>query len=196
MWKNFVFVDYENIQPKDLGLLNNNSSKTMVFLGCRQAKIPDVLAASPNSPGDDAEYVVLESAGRNALDFYIACYLGMYSHKYPSAQFHIISKDTGFDPLINHLNKKNIQVLRSTCISDIPCFAPVPDEQIEAVVTDLVRRNEAKPKSLSALLNTLRCLFKNQLSEQQLAHLFNGLSRRGLVKVDGTKVSYDSLLGS
>ena len=61
------------------------------------------LAAALQTLGSSAEYVTLETTGANALDFHIAYYIGVLSSQDPSAFFHVISKDTGFDPLIKHL---------------------------------------------------------------------------------------------
>ena len=43
------------------------------------------------------------AADRMPLDFHIAYYLGDLAVKEPDADFYILSKDTGFDPLIEHL---------------------------------------------------------------------------------------------
>lgn len=192
---NFVLVDYENVQPKDLGLLRDGPFKVKVFFGPNQSKIPVALASTLQSLGSNAEYVVLETAGANALDFHIAYYMGVLSQAEPSSFFHIISKDTGFDPLIKHLKGKKVFAQRSTCISDIPYFKPslpaAPEAQIEVVIEDLVRRKASKPRTQKTLLSTLHALFKKELSEQQLAQLFTSLCNRGIVKVDGTKVSYE-----
>lgn len=195
MRTNFVLVDFENVQPKDLGLLKDGPFKVKLFLGPNQAKIPVALASSLQCLGSNAEYVVLETSGNNALDFHIAYYIGLLSAEDPSAYFHIISKDSGFDPLIKHLKGKKVFAQRSTCIADIPYFKPslpaAPDAQIEIVVADLVRRKASKPRTQKTLLSTLHALFKKELSEQQLAQLFASLCSRGIVKVDGTKVSYE-----
>lgn len=61
---------------------------------------------------------------------------------------------------------------------------------IEAVVADLIRRKASKPRTQKTLLSTLHALFKKELSEQQLAALFAALCKRGVVKVEGTKISY------
>jgi hypothetical protein len=192
---NYVLVDYENVQPKDLGLLKDGPFKVKVFLGPNQAKIPVALASALQSLGTSAEYVVLESAGSNALDFHIAYYIGALSYEDPTAFFHIISKDTGFDPLIKHIKGKHVFAKRSTCIADIPYFKPTlpaaPEAQIEIVVADLIRRKASKPRTQKTLLSTLHALFKKELSEQQLAQLFESLCSRGIVKTDGTKVSYE-----
>jgi hypothetical protein len=40
MKTNFVLIDLENVQPKNITLLNNGPFKIKVFLGSNQAKIP------------------------------------------------------------------------------------------------------------------------------------------------------------
>ncbi|NTV96488.1 MAG: hypothetical protein HGA75_13905 [Thiobacillus sp.] len=191
---NFVLVDFENVQPKDIGLLKDGPFKVKVFLGPNQSKIPVSLAAALQSLGENAEYIVLETAGNNALDFHIAYYIGALSAAEPSAYFHVISKDTGFDSLLKYLKGKKIFAHRSTCIAEIPYFKPVlpaaPEAQVDAVVADLVRRKASKPRTQKTLLSTLHALFKKELSEQQLSALFSELCKRGFVKVDGTKVTY------
>jgi hypothetical protein len=195
MRTNFVFVDFENVQPEDLGLLKDGPFKVMVFLGPNQSKVPVGLATALQPLGSNAQYVVLETAGNNALDFHIAYYIGVFSAKEPSAFFHIISKDSGFDSLIKHLKAKTVFAQRSTRIANIPFFKPVlpttPEAQIEVAVADLIRRKASKPRTQKTLLSTLHALFKKELSEEQLTQLFASLCRRGVVKVDGTKVSYE-----
>lgn len=191
---NFVLVDFENVQPKDIDLLKDGPFKVKIFLGPNQSKIPITFVAALQSLGEDVEYIVLETAGNNALDFCIVYYIGMLSMLEPTAFFHVISKDTGFDSLLRHLKGKKIFAYRSTCIADIPYFksAPfvAPDFQINTVVTDLIRRKASKPRTQKALQNTLNSLFKNELSALQLTALFSELCKRGFVRVEGAKVSY------
>jgi hypothetical protein len=191
---NFILIDLENIQPKDVDLLKDGPFKVKVFHGPNQSKIPVSLVTALQPLGDDVEYIGLETAGNNALDFHIAYYIGALSATEPTAFFHIISKDTGFDPLLKYLKGKNIFAQRSTCITDIPYFKPaLPGTlkaKMEEVVKDLVRRKASKPRTQKTLLGTIHALFKKELSESELAALFSGLCKRGIVKVDGTKVSY------
>jgi len=96
---NYVLVDYENVQPTALAMLRDASRcfamlrdgpcKVKVFLGANQAKIPVALAAALQELGANAEYVLLQSSGSNALDFHIAYYIGVLSAQEPSASFHI-----------------------------------------------------------------------------------------------------------
>ena len=195
MRTNFILVDFENVQPKDVGLLKGGPFKVKVFLGPNQSKVPVTLAAALQTLGDNAEYVCLETAGNNAVDFHIAYYIGVLSSEEPTGYFHIISKDSGFDPLIKHLKGRKVFAQRSKCIADIPYFKPVlaagTEAQVEVVVADLIRRKASKPRTKATLISTLHALFKKELSEQQLSQLFAALCTRGVVKVDGTKVIYD-----
>ncbi len=195
MKTNYVPIDYENVQPTDMGLLRDGSFKVRLFLGPNQSRIPVSLATALQALGRDAEYVVLEAAGSNALDFHIAYYVGVLSAHEPSAFFHIISKDTGFDPLIQHLKGKGVLAQRSTRIADIPPLKPdlfsTSDEQTEAAIAYLVRLKAAKPRTQKTLLGTLHVLFKKELSEGQLSALFASLRKRGVVTIEGTKLSYN-----
>lgn len=195
MRTNVILVDFENVQPRDIGLLTGGPFKVKVFLGPNQSKVPVILAAALQTLGGNAEYVCLETAGNNAVDFHIAYYIGVLSAEEPTAYFHIISKDTGFDPLIKYLKGRKIFAQRSTCIADIPYFKPAlpagNEAQVTIVVADLIRRKASKPRTKKTLMSTLHALFKKELSEQQLSQLFATLCTRGMVKVDGTKVSYN-----
>jgi hypothetical protein len=46
MTTNFVLIDYENVQPSELGVLRGGPFKVKLFLGANQSKIPVALAAA------------------------------------------------------------------------------------------------------------------------------------------------------
>lgn len=191
---NYVLIDYENVQPKDLTLLQGGPFQVKIFLGPNQSKIPTTLATVVQPLGRSAEYIPLEASGSNALDFHIAYYLGTLSSHDPAGHFHIISRDTGFDPLIKHLRGKGVFAHRSENIAGMPIFngpaAADHDVQVQAVVTDLARRKTAKPRTQKALLNLINAQFKNDLTEPQLSALVASLCKRGVIQLDGAKVSY------
>lgn len=194
MRTNFVLVDFENVQPKDIGLLKDGPFKVKVFLGPHQSKVSVTLAAALQPLGSNAEYVLLETAGNNAVDFHIAYYVGVLSSEDPAAYFHIISKDSGFDPLIKHLKARKIFAQRSVSIADMPYFKPplpaTSEAQVKTAITDLIRRKSSRPRTKKTLISTLHALFKKELSEQQISQLVATLCARGVVKVEGDKVSY------
>jgi hypothetical protein len=194
---NYILIDYENVQPTDLALLDDRPFKVKLFLGANQSKIPVALAVAVQSLGANAEYVHLDSSGPNALDFHIAYYLGALAAQEPSACFDIISKDTGFDPLIRHLKTKGVNVQRRDSIACIPLRNPPParppspsQSPINEVVARLSKMVTNKPRTKKALMSTLGVWFKGD-SEPQRTSLFASLRKQGIVALDGDKVSYE-----
>src|ERR1035438_10814875 len=101
MQTTFLLLDLENVPPDDLSALGGGPFKIKVFLGAHQTRVRGALARALQAFGPNAEYVQMEGSGHNALDFHIAYYLGRLAVEHPKARFRIISKDAGFDPLID-----------------------------------------------------------------------------------------------
>jgi hypothetical protein len=100
---NYVLIDFENVRPASLEPLTDDHFKVIVFVGASQTRLAYEVAASVQQLGSRAEYVKVSGNGANALDFHIAYHIGRLAAAELSAYFHIISKDTGFDPLVQHL---------------------------------------------------------------------------------------------
>src|SRR5688572_26527427 len=120
MRTNVVLIDFESVQPDSLAPLGEDHFKVLVFVGSSQSKLPFEVAASLQQLGERAEYIKISGNGPNALDFHIAYYLGQLAAADSTAYFHIISKDTGFDPLIQHLKSKGVFAGRVKSIAEIP----------------------------------------------------------------------------
>jgi hypothetical protein len=113
-----------------------------------------------------------------------------------SASLHIVSKDTGFDPLIKHLHSKGVEARRSASVPNVSSLKPArpstTDARIDTVVAHLKKPKATKPGSKKSLFNLLRALYKKEgLTEDQLSALFASLCERGIVKLDGSKITYD-----
>ena len=192
---NFVLVDFENVQPKNVSLLSGGPYKIKVFLGANQAKIPLEMARALQTCGQDAEYIQIDGNGKNALDFHIAYYIGRLAAETPDAYFHVISKDTGFDPLIKHLKAQKILCQRSKSIADIPLAKILKSdsipEKVDAVIDNLVRRKAGKPGTLKKLRSTIKALFANQLPDEELDGIIEHLTERGAIQVAEGKVHYE-----
>lgn len=195
MKTHFVLVDFENVQPKNVSLLTGSPFKIKVFVGANQAKIPLEMARALQAFGPDAEYIQIDGNGRNALDFHIAYYIGRLAAETPGVIFYVISKDSGFDPLIKHLKAKGILCTRSKSIADIPLIAVSSSKSIparvDAVIENLTKRKAAKPRTLQTLRSTIKALFVAQLSDEELDGLIEELTSRGAIKVSDGKVHYD-----
>lgn len=121
MRTNYVLIDFENVHVKSLDLLKGEHFHVIVFLGPKNTKLPVDLVLAMQAFGERAEYVLLEASGANALDFHLAFHLGRLATADPAGFFHIISKDTGFDPLIVHLKSRKVFSVRSASIEEMPC---------------------------------------------------------------------------
>nr|WP_083778662.1 PIN domain-containing protein [Oscillochloris trichoides] len=137
MKPNYVLIDYENVQPTNVQMLNQDHFNVMIFLGANQTKIPYEIVMVFQEMGSRARYIKISSVGSNALDFHIAFYIGQLTKEYPEAYFHIISNDTGFDPLIQHLRDRKIFITRSKDIMDMPIFRTsiLPIVEVETKIT-------------------------------------------------------------
>ena len=195
MRTNYVLIDYENVQPRNVALLNGGRFKVKVFVGANQAKVPLELANAMQALGKDAEYVQIHGNGSNALDFHIAYYIGRLAGETPDAYFHIVSKDAGFDPLIKHLKEKGILSQRSASILDIPLVkvanAASPAEKVDAIIDNLHKRGASRPRKLTTLRNTVKSIFVDKPADAELDELIEQLKARGTVRVDGSAVHYD-----
>jgi hypothetical protein len=143
MTRHFVLVDYENVQPKGLGALAAEHAEVRVFAGAAQHKIDLALAQALQPFGARAEYVQINGSGKNALDFHIAFHLGELSARHPDAQFTIVSKDTGFDPLVKHLNSRGIHCRRTATLGGGTPAKPAPDK---ATAGPAAQSRPASPK--------------------------------------------------
>ena len=194
MATNYVLIDFENVHPKNLELLTKHPFKVFVFVGASQAKVPFDLADSMQLLGNDAKYVKISGNGQNALDFHIAYYVGELAGKDPDAQFHVISKDKGFDPLIAHLVSRGIRIQREKDLAEIPVLR-VPttsssDEKIAAIVKNLGGRGQSRPRKVKTLENTINSLFTKKLDPSELTAIVKELQKRKLIVVNQGNVSY------
>jgi PIN domain len=80
---NYVLIDYENVQPTALTVLEQEHFKVIVFVGANQAKISFDVASAIQRMGTNASYIKISGNGPNALDFHIAFYVGQLSAAEP-----------------------------------------------------------------------------------------------------------------
>ena len=194
MRTNYVLIDHENVQIEALPGLDAEHFKVLIFVGANQNKLAYEIVAPVQKMGTRAEYVKISGNGSNALDFHIAFYIGQLATQDPKAYFHIISKDKGFDPLIQHLRSKKISIARSSSIADIPLLkasnAKTATEKIEVIVGNLKQRGSAKPRTIKTLSSTISSLFQKQLADEELTSLLAELQGKGWILTTENKVSY------
>ena len=107
--QNHVFVDVENIKSINPAVLSLKQLVIHLFLGPMDKKleVEVVEAILTNSHG--VRLIRSPKNGKNALDFVLAYHLGQAAMAEPKAYFHILSKDCGFDSLVELLQSKQIK---------------------------------------------------------------------------------------
>jgi hypothetical protein len=191
---NYILIDYENVQPSNLKILNGHAFRLIVFVGANQKNVPIEFATALQNLGENAIYQKISGNGSNALDFHIAFYIGELAAIDANAFFHIISHDKGFDPLIAHLRERKIYARRHKDLSEIPFIGvsntKTPDEKIDAIVANLKSRGTARPRKVRTLANAINALFMKTLDEAEQSTLITELEKRGQIIVNDQSVSY------
>ncbi len=124
MDQTYILVDFENVQPPDMGLLSGDQYQLRIFRGPHQNKLDFDIAESLQPLGDRVKYIQSDRHGKNALDFHIAFYMGRLLQELeangPSAnsntRFVVISKDGGFDALMSHVQSLGYGAMKAASI--------------------------------------------------------------------------------
>lgn len=193
MRTNYVLIDYENVQPDDLAALDHEHFKVIVFVGANQSKVRLKIVTALHSMGDRAKYFQISGNGSNALDFHIAYTIGRLAAEDPTAFFHIISRDQGFKPLIEHLKTQKIFSALWRDVGEIPLVKAVatsPKDRLAAIVGKLRTMSKTRPATVKTLTKTIESLFLKQLTPEEIEGLVKLLQSRKIVTVTGNKVTY------
>lgn len=191
---NIVLIDLESVQTASLGLLAPDYFRVKVFVGATQSKLSFELATAMQQMGERAEYIKIAGVGKNALDFHIAYYIGRIEAEQPETFFHIISKDTGFDPLIQHLKEQKIFCDRCECLEDIPAVKAAqvksPEERAILFMSRLLQPNATRPRTEKTLRSAISAHFQRQLTDEEIAAVVTALQRPGHISIADGKVLY------
>lgn len=203
MANKYALVDLENVQPASLAKLKNEGYLLRIFVGANQAKISVELADEIQRYGENAQYIRLQNSGKNALDFHIAFYMGQFLSSDPGCQFLVISKDTGYDPLLKHLRSIGVQASRSTAAVNAAQPAPPSTpfskkspaqmslaDRVQFAIKHLEKAGKAKPAKVTSLATDLHSKFQKKISEQAVQSLISELIKQGIVVDNQGSISY------
>ena len=202
---NHVFVDFENVHEIDHAIIGSKAVSFTLLLGSRQTKLDVSLVEKLLEHAASVQLVRLTASGKNALDFTLAYYIGRAVASDPAGCFHIVSKDTGYDPLIEHLRSKHIRAHRHESFATLtfagagklPTPAPpavVPkgksqakhraqpailDEQAAQVLEHFRKPSATRPKNKEKLLSFLVAHLGHKITEAEALNLVKHLSQTG-----------------
>jgi PIN domain len=192
--KKFLLIDYENIQPRSLETLKDENWLINVFLGSSQASLPIEKVKALQIFGSNVEYIQSDGNGPNAIDFHIAYYLGRLALENPRATFRVMSKDTGFDPLIRHLKKKGIDCERIASVPGVTkqkqASSESPIEHVEKFMEFLRKRSTHRPGTIKRLRGAINAHLGGKLTEAQVDEVLKDLENRGVIAETAGKLTY------
>ena len=183
---NHVFVDFENVHEIDFSVIGNKSVSFSLLLGAKQTKLDVKLVEVMMEHASSVHLLRLGSSGKNALDFTLAFYLGQAVTTDPTGYFHIVSKDKGFDPMIEHLRSRHINVRRHDSFATLPFSCPSkatgqPDELFARVLGHLRKNKTNRPKRKSTLIRHL--IGPTHGTEQGILELIEKLQKAGQITI-------------
>ncbi len=118
----YILIDFENVQPTaaEIKLIQGTDYRVRLFRGPHQNKFDAEMVEALQPLGTQVGYVRCERKGKNALDFHIAFCLGRLVEESKTAasiskektRFVIVSKDGGFDVLLDHVQTLGYGAMR------------------------------------------------------------------------------------
>lgn len=193
MIASYVLVDYDNAQPARLPELAKARYKVLVFLAGNQDLVSLELATALQRLGANGEYVRAPGEGQHALDLHIAYYVGKITSDNPHARIHVVSSDTRFDPLIEHLrNKHQAAASRSESLDAVVAaqtLIPPPLERLlESVELWLSNQPHHGPRTHAKLHNSLKSFLPKSVTKAERQLMITALRERGYFSTEGNKL--------
>lgn len=168
---NHVFVDVENVKVIDPEIIGAKNLRLHLFLGPHQKKLDVEVVEKLLEHSQTVEMIRSPKSGKNALDFVLAYHLGQAVQGDPKGYFHIVSKDSGFDALVELLKSRHVKVKRHNDWTSLH-FHSVAKPQVpaDATPTTAPAPNATGTKlsqNAAKLLENLRKSVKNRPKKQK-----------------------------
>ena len=142
-----LLVDFENVPKVDLAAVPAGVVVPF-FFGAAQKSVPTDFLRAALKLGERFVPIDIAGAGRNALDFHIAFYLGEYLTRNPATHCVILSRDKGFDPLVKHLSARDYSVRRVATLEE--AFPALPRQQLPVAAKRSLTPASREPAPQSA----------------------------------------------
>lgn len=168
MTRRVLFIDLENVQKIDLSLLPADST-VMIFYGVTQKKLPEELVVKAQPLGSRLTWTKITGQGSNALDFHIAFYLGKTLAEDPAAECAILSRDSGFDPLVRHLQGLGRACRRVTLLNEAFPTRTGTDSDHFTRFVKLLKKEKVRPTKRKSLQGKVKSWFPQLTEDARLA---------------------------
>lgn len=167
----YYLVDYENVNAEGLqgiGALRAQD-EVIIFYSDHADRLTFDLHQKLNQSEARVHYFKVDAGKKNALDFQLVSYLGYLAAQHPGDAFCIVSRDTGFQSVVNFWNDKQINVRQTSILETIEPEEVVVDSlqmevnrlfdgdtQMATVVLECLRKSHGRQELHNRLAATLR----------------------------------------
>jgi hypothetical protein len=171
---NHVFVDLENVKSIDAAVIGGKHLRLHVFLGPQNKKLDVEVVEKLLENAQAVQLIRIATVGRNALDFVLAYHLGQAVLADPKGYFHIVSKDAGFDALVDLLKSRHVKVKRHADWTTLH-FHSTPKPAAAVVITPAELPKLALSEAAQKLSENLRKNLKGRPKKEKtlIAHAMN-----------------------
>jgi len=202
MKTNIILIDYENVQKHDLRPLLNHDVLIKVFYNKNQKATFDFLNLAMAFGKEKFQAIQIQGKGKNAADFHIAYFIGKLAKEIPNPFFHIISKDTGFKPLVEFLKiEEKISCTVEASIAEIPLLKQPQtvikpetpktiDDWYSIALGKLTNSKAQKPKKKKTLRNQIISFCRKQITENEANAIIEKLIENKIIECKNESVIY------
>lgn len=182
-----ILIDFENTRPEpaQLNALSPEGCHIWLFLGALQQKSLSVdLCEALCRFGQQVHFVRISRLGKNALDFYLAYYLGKITEQDSEALICILSRDTGFDVLVEHLENNELcrGIVRLGEVSDAAQLNRDSKSEFEALPACSTLATESDVLAKTPTNHTVQTVLRLAMTYLRQEGVFHPKSRDNLEK--------------
>jgi hypothetical protein len=210
MYKSVVFVDFENIQQVDTGLIDSKT-KVIVMVGLDQDNKAFEFAKDLFNNISSIELIKVNGRGPNALDIFIAFYIGRYFDSIKQSEIIICSKDSDYDQLIKHLDGYGISIKRIGLIKDIKKEIietkqlketkkqkkEIETNDTKTIIDYLQKQTKSqkskRPKKIETLENYLHTHFAQKISIDKIKNAIEFMKNNKYIIITNNKINYNNI---
>jgi len=208
MYNEIIFVDFENF-TQIIEDIKKADAKIIVLVGLNQANKSFAFAKDLLNNVSSIELLKVKGQGKNALDFFIAYYLGVHTNRSKDLRFTICSNDQGYDPLIKHLSENGIDIKRleanrggkiiqnESKIKNIPktpkqsnLFETEKDyKKAFSNIKNIPAKN--RPRKLNGFEAHLETLFHKTIRPEKIKEIINEFKKYNFIEIENDKMKYN-----
>jgi hypothetical protein len=189
---NWAFVDYENVGS--LEALNiSDYERVFVFCGPKNTRIK--VGTLPSNEFYGIELIGVTTTGANNLDFHLAFHLGRFHEVADKGvAFHIISNDSGFNGLVNHLKKlgRNCKQVATKIAMPKQASTPSLSDEASLVVSRLRQLDGRKrPRKKGSFINWIKSQCQGLASGVHPEAVCKELVSAKFIRESGSDIAYE-----